>query len=161
YLLKLEGDTSAVFPLPKDGVILIGRSEEADLAVADPEVSRRHARLMIADGSVSLIDLDSHNGTRVNGAPLEDGSCALQSGDALTIGTATLVLHAARVTPLVSRLLEPEALRQRIEEELDRARQTGRPVSIAVLRAPDGHARWALGLGRLRAQLRLSDALGR
>ncbi|HLT30918.1 MAG TPA: sigma 54-interacting transcriptional regulator [Myxococcaceae bacterium] len=161
YLLKLEGDTSAVFPLPKDGVILIGRSEEADLAVADPEVSRRHARLVIADGNVSLVDLDSHNGTRVNGAHLEDGSCALQSGDALTIGTATLVLHAARVAPAVAPLLGPEALRQRIEEELDRARQSVRALAIAVLTAPERQTRWDLCLGRLRAQLRLSDAVGR
>ena len=48
--------------------ITIGHHAACDVAVADPYVSRRHCRLMIADGKVKLTDLGSTNGTFVGDA---------------------------------------------------------------------------------------------
>lgn len=49
------------------GPMLIGRSPAADLVVADPEVSTRHARVWIGRGGATITDLLSTNGTAVGG----------------------------------------------------------------------------------------------
>lgn len=51
--------------------ILIGRSTAGDLTIPDPEVSRRHALLWREGGEVWVVDLDSANGTTVDGVPVE------------------------------------------------------------------------------------------
>ena len=57
-------------PLGGDAVVL-GRSPDCDISVADPTVSERHARLDAQpDGSVVVSDLDSHNGTWIDGRPV-------------------------------------------------------------------------------------------
>jgi hypothetical protein len=54
------------FPLDKDE-IYIGRDVSNDLVINDAEVSRRHARLAVQSGSLTLEDLGSTNGSFVNG----------------------------------------------------------------------------------------------
>jgi len=61
-------DTVQRFALP----CVIGRSSDADLALADERVSRRHAMLRLRDGLVWLEDLGSRNGTYVDGASVSD-----------------------------------------------------------------------------------------
>lgn len=62
------------------GETIIGRDPGAGLYIDDPSVSRRHARIMVTDGSATLEDLGSKNGTRVADhrieapAPLGDGA---------------------------------------------------------------------------------------
>jgi two-component system, NtrC family, response regulator AtoC len=139
-LLVLQGESSSRFALPGSGVVLIGRDAEADLRLGDDSVSRRHARLVLQAGEARLIDLGSHNGTLVNGQRV-DGARALVSGDVVTIGTATLVLHtAARPLP-ARRLLDAEALRERLGLEVQRALRHGRPLTVVSLvpPSPDAH----------------------
>jgi hypothetical protein len=64
--------------------LLVGRHLGCDVVLSSVKVSRRHARLIFRDGSWILLDLDSTNGTRVNGVRV--GRCALQPGDELVIG---------------------------------------------------------------------------
>jgi len=68
--------------------LLVGRSRRCDIVLDDPGVSRRHARLVFRDGSWVLQDLQSTNGTTVNGVQV--GRCQLRPGDSLTLGTACL-----------------------------------------------------------------------
>jgi pSer/pThr/pTyr-binding forkhead associated (FHA) protein len=68
--------------------LLVGRSRRCDVVLDDPGVSRRHARLVFRDGSWVLQDLQSTNGTTVNGVQV--GRCQLRPGDSLTLGTACL-----------------------------------------------------------------------
>src|SRR6185369_7951472 len=84
YLLVCEFGSSSIFLLPPEGEIVIGRSSEADLQIRDSAASRRHARLSITRTSVTIADLDSHNGTRRNGHPLS-APTALESGDVISI----------------------------------------------------------------------------
>ena len=65
--------------------LTVGRDPACDIVIDDPSVSRRHARVFLADGRVYLEDLGSQNGTMVNGSPIHM-PCALRSGDALTTG---------------------------------------------------------------------------
>jgi pSer/pThr/pTyr-binding forkhead associated (FHA) protein len=72
--------------------LVVGRSSRADLALADRAMSREHARLQHgADGWV-IEDLGSHNGTRVNEAPIE-GPHRLRDGDTVSLGGSVLVVE--------------------------------------------------------------------
>lgn len=64
---------------------LIGRGEECHLRPRSDAISRRHCVIAVSDKQVELRDLGSKNGSYVNGQRVE-GTCALQSGDQLSIG---------------------------------------------------------------------------
>jgi hypothetical protein len=94
-----EGRTSTLKLVPADGsataivlddrALTVGRSESNDLALADAEVSRRHARLE-ADGNGRgwiVVDLNSTNGTWVNGTRVE--RAAIGHGDVVTFASVS------------------------------------------------------------------------
>ncbi len=64
--------------------LVIGRHEACDVVLGDPAVSRRHARLWFRDGSWVLQDLESTNGTTVNGTRV--GRCEVRPGDRIVFG---------------------------------------------------------------------------
>lgn len=68
--------------------LLVGRHWSCDVVLDSPNVSRRHARLLFRDGSWIVRDLDSTNGTHVNGVSV--GRCELKPGDELVIGAHRL-----------------------------------------------------------------------
>src|ERR1700761_2652275 len=70
--------------------LLVGRHDACDVMVGHPSVSRRHARLSFRDGRWVLRDLDSTNGTRVNGKRVV--RCRLEPGDRLSLGSADLLV---------------------------------------------------------------------
>ena len=59
--------------LIRDGMVIGRDSKSADLVMNDSSVSRRHARLFRKNGALVLEDLQSANGTVVNGRPLKAG----------------------------------------------------------------------------------------
>ncbi len=71
--------------------ITIGRDDAvADACIGlDRYVSRKHARLWVHDGSVLLADLESRNGTKLNGRPVA-GDVALPFGTPFTVGRTVL-----------------------------------------------------------------------
>lgn len=71
--------------------VAIGR-QDTDLIVEDPEVSRRHAVLRRSDGSVIVEDLDSTNGTFVNGERIRS-PIAVGPGDQIRVGQTTLEIE--------------------------------------------------------------------
>lgn len=71
--------------------LAIGR-QDTDLVVEDPEVSRRHAVLRRSDGSVIVEDLDSTNGTFVNGERIRS-PIAVGPGDQIRVGQTTLEIE--------------------------------------------------------------------
>ena len=74
------------------GEIIIGRGPECYLRVDEPMVSRRHARLRVTPTAVSLEDLGSRNGSRVNGTNAT-GVVTLNPGDILGVGTQQFTLE--------------------------------------------------------------------
>jgi hypothetical protein len=64
--------------------IVLGRSRECDYPLDDPNTSRRHAVLYWETGTPFVKDLDSTNGTLLNGRPVT--SAQLADGDVLTLG---------------------------------------------------------------------------
>ena len=59
-------------------IVCVGRTDENDITLADTSVSRHHARLKLQDdGSYTLTDLNSSNGTRLNGKRITSVRAAL------------------------------------------------------------------------------------
>jgi hypothetical protein len=87
--LVLEGvDKGRVFrdlPIP----VTIGREEGNGLRLNDERVSRYHAKVQFEEGDVIITDLDSTNGTRVNGAAVQIRR--LRPGDQVSIGRTMLL----------------------------------------------------------------------
>ena len=71
-------------PLEGAGPWTVGRSQENDITVNDPNVSRRHARISRADDGFVVEDLGSTNGTLLDGAPIDRER--IDGGDELTFG---------------------------------------------------------------------------
>lgn len=76
------------------GTFVLGRSRRVDLFVDDPNASRRHARITVGVKGVYVEDLDSKNGTLLNGAPVI-ARVPLEVDDRLTIGTLTFLVQKA------------------------------------------------------------------
>jgi hypothetical protein len=76
-----------------DGAMLtIGRASDNRLVVHDGRVSRHHARLQARRGSLVFTDLDSTNGSRVNGTPVKE--VVLGEGDRIEVGDTVLVVES-------------------------------------------------------------------
>ena len=75
------------------GELVIGREAAGDGRLdGEPALSRRHARVTRgADGALTIEDLGSLNGTRVNGTPIAKAT-ALRRGDEITLGQTVLVV---------------------------------------------------------------------
>jgi pSer/pThr/pTyr-binding forkhead associated (FHA) protein len=69
--------------------VTIGREEGNLLRLNDERVSRFHAKVQQEDGDVIITDLESTNGTRVNGAPVQIRR--LRPGDQIGLGRSTLL----------------------------------------------------------------------
>lgn len=79
------------------GVTRIGRRQgENDVVVPDPYVSGRHADLQAGDGVFTIMDVESSNGTTVNGVGIEPGNpVELKPGDEIGIGRTALRLEVS------------------------------------------------------------------
>lgn len=69
--------------------LTIGRDPECDIFLNDVTVSRRHSRLLLEAGEVTVEDTDSLNGTYVNGVCVD--RAVLCSGDSLQVGRFQMV----------------------------------------------------------------------
>jgi len=86
-----EGRSMPLLP----GENVVGRAAGSAVHIDAPGISRRHARILLADGAATLEDLGSKNGTYLNGRHL-NGPAPLRDGDVFRLGRHTLVYRAAR-----------------------------------------------------------------
>ncbi|MDQ6644603.1 MAG: FAD-dependent oxidoreductase, partial [Chloroflexota bacterium] len=92
--------------LSQTRVITVGRAEGASLPVKHSSISRRHAEISYANGHYVLRDLQSKNGTFVNGQRLDkDAVSVLKPGDALRFGDVSFAFQMREVDPTASMLL--------------------------------------------------------
>ena len=88
-LLAISGPlTGTIRPLD-DRQLSIGREDSNELCLADALVSRKHCKLHRVDGRYELVDLDSRNGTFVNGIPVR--ARIIDHGDTIRVGRSELV----------------------------------------------------------------------
>jgi DNA segregation ATPase FtsK/SpoIIIE, S-DNA-T family len=85
------------------GSVILGRDKDVDIVLADPLVSKKHARIEVSD-TVDIVDLNSANGIIVDGGQISRVSLGL--GQTFTVGDSTLKVINIRTTDV-----EPAALR--------------------------------------------------
>jgi hypothetical protein len=103
YLVSVSGSR---IPLRRGHFYVMGRGADCDLVISDPVCSRRHASITVADGvdQISIDDMDSRNGTYLNGRPIL-GPTFVPGGGRLRIGATIFLLQ-----------LHEEARRSNLEE---------------------------------------------
>jgi serine phosphatase RsbU (regulator of sigma subunit)/pSer/pThr/pTyr-binding forkhead associated (FHA) protein len=83
--------------------LVIGRSMSSDLSVPDRYLSRQHARLYRSDDQWLIEDLDSRNGTYVNGLRITEPT-RVKVGDMVTMSASTIrVMDRSGVAPTMTR----------------------------------------------------------
>jgi transcriptional regulator with GAF, ATPase, and Fis domain len=98
-LLAIAGSLTNTVRQLVDGQISIGRDGSNQLCLVDPAVSRSHCTIQQVDERYELVDLDSHNGTFVNGTPIRRK--VVDHGDMIRIGNAEFVFltHDSEASP--------------------------------------------------------------
>ena len=149
-LVFLSGELIAVpIPLDREEVIL-GRALEADVRVNDTQVSRRHAQISVEhndEGVVEyvLTDLDSRNGTFINGRRMRKES--LENGDKISIGDTMLRFdlldeidreYQRQIHRLISHddltgLLSSRSFFSELRREAGRAAMENRPFCVLMM----------------------------
>jgi hypothetical protein len=104
----------------KPGINRFGRSHENTHCFPDPEISDQHCEVLFDNGFVFVRDLDSTNGTFVDGDPIRE--TAIYPGQVLRMGAIEMVLDAPQVIVAMPELPRPE--------------QANAPVPAPL---PDGH----------------------
>jgi adenylate cyclase len=96
------------FPLEGGRTLTVGRDLACDVPILDQGVSRRHAEIGTTSKGITLTDLDSRNGTWVNGHRIKAGTA--QINDSVSFGSVKFLLllerEAARLTPTTSVALD-------------------------------------------------------
>lgn len=77
----------------REQVVTIGRMPESTIVLADPNVSRNHAEIKPVGAGYVLLDLNSTNGSRVNG--MRVATHELHDGDQLTFGNTLITFEAS------------------------------------------------------------------
>lgn len=108
-LLTRGPGAGRMLALDRDTLIL-GRDPRSDVVIDHPEVSRRHARIARQDNVWLIEDLNSTNGTFINGIEVS-GSQALTAGDVIGLGEAVTLIYRDR----------PAASERRAPRPADRA----------------------------------------
>jgi hypothetical protein len=111
------------YPLTDSGELVIGRASDLDLVLVEDMVSRKHAKLMLQDGGISIADLGSTNGTFVNGEKVKKAE--LKLGDRVLIGTSILKLVSV---PRGAAPVDPRAAQQQLERSAAAQERRGRSV---------------------------------
>ncbi|MAG35532.1 MAG: hypothetical protein CL878_04705 [Dehalococcoidia bacterium] len=145
-------------PLGQDRT-LIGRVSTCDMVLHDQSVSRRHAEITREASGYIVRDIESSNGTFVNGRRLRPGEAqTLRDGDTLRLGSSDLQFHDAGATLRVPGLSEslsaaPVFLDHQRQEAFVRGQRL--PLApkefalLAVLADRPGEVRERAEIGRL------------
>jgi len=147
YLLVLDGPQfGEMFPLAAGRELLIGRRDDADVQIRDDGVSRRHATLLVEGKGATLVDLESANGTYVNGervprTHVEDGA-RIQIGGHTTLkfvwadeleALYQMRLAEGALQDALTGLYNRRHLDERLGSELAAAQRHGRPLSLLLV----------------------------
>ena len=98
YILRANIGDKIVEHELTEGEYLIGASSEADIQLVDPEeyISRKHAKLIVRDGEIFIIDQDSRNGTFINNRRIEPNTeDKIELSDKVSLADTMLEFEAA------------------------------------------------------------------
>jgi len=92
FLLVRDGPAGRLFPLERN-VVTIGRALDNDLVIEHPSVSRHHAEVRRQAEGFYLVDMQSTNGTLLNGRRI--ATAYVGEGDRIQVGDVELRLQVA------------------------------------------------------------------
>ena len=72
---------------------VLGRNSDCTVPLADPRASRRHAEIRATADGFLVVDLESMNGTKVNGVPVREH--VLHDGDEIAVGATVMRFEAS------------------------------------------------------------------
>jgi transcriptional regulator with GAF, ATPase, and Fis domain len=136
--------------------VSIGRSPENTISIDDPQVSRRHCLIVNAGDKHTISDLESLNGTFVNGLPVKEH--LLEPNDQIRVGSSLFLFllnesESATLPPQAQldegRSVVRSAVQRRLEDTL-----YSHPENSEAVFAPAGRS-----VEELKALLRISAAL--
>ena len=113
------------------GVSLVGRDPTSAVHLDSPIVSRLHARLSRQGGTVTVEDLDSANGTYLNGKRVARSEVG--PGDLIVVGPFQLLIEPVPAAPGAAEAAAPRLV---VRDTRDRARLDARGITVRA----DGHA---------------------
>src|SRR6516165_7037854 len=102
-----------------DGEHIAGRDAECSLVIDGTTVSRRHARITVTQGGAMIEDLDSTNGTHVNGTRIS-APTRLVPGDEFALGSEVLRLRLRSVSALTVKVDDDGERRDRSRKSRDK-----------------------------------------
>jgi DNA-binding NtrC family response regulator len=138
HLIVMGANIFSMHPLPESGAVTIGRDDEDDVRLDEPNASRHHARLHVG-ATLEIEDLGSKNGTRLRGNLLTPSQrTPVLPGEAISIGWATLMIQRRRPTVRVRRLPTHAYFEGRLEEECEKASTSGRVFAVLRLHVAPG-----------------------
>ncbi len=76
-------------------MIVVGRDATCDMVLAERQVSRQHIQIKRAGEDYRVVDLESKNGTWLNGKPLK-GEASLQNGDQIDLAQVVRLVFVAK-----------------------------------------------------------------
>jgi DNA-binding NtrC family response regulator len=156
-LVLYHRDGAKVAPLAPGSSLVVGRSHPADIVLADPSLSRKHARISWDDDGFHVEDLGSTNGTRLGGAKIV-ARTRVAPADAITFGDVVAALQVLSPDDRETSGIDGyDRFLAAVDEEVTRARTFARPFALAMVRG-EGHLR--LWSSSLRAALRPVDRMG-
>src|SRR5207247_1239608 len=161
-LIALAGPMNGEIVPLSDGGLTLGRDAANSLQISDLSLSRNHCAFRVHDDQVTVADLESTNGTFVNGVPVK--TRVLEHGDQLKIGESTFlfmqrdalapVLTSASDTPA-----DPTVQLRRVDVLYLQSDQMieAFPPALREVRTLEG----LLGFGRAIASATSADAVDR
>jgi len=146
YLIVLAGSNVGEMHRLEGAESVIGRSSGATIRLNDDGISRRHARLLQLAGEVIIEDMNSANGTLVNGEVVTHK--ALQDGDKIRLGSTTILkftyhdrldesfqqqMYDAALRDGLTRAYNRKYFLDRLETEVAYARRHRADLSLVML----------------------------
>ena len=131
-------DGAEIVPLVPGARLLIGRSDEAVIAIPEATLSRQHAVIELLDGEIWIEDLGSSNGTRVNGQRVRRQR--LTAGDDITLGDVYVSIHTTG--QYTTGLEHHSQFIASLTEEMTRSETFGHQLAVVLVRdeQPQGDA---------------------
>ena len=112
-LFTKNGERKAISLLSK--MTVIGRRKECELYIPLMLVSRRHCQIIQNSNTLKIRDLDSSNGTFINGTKIDYNERHLEAGDQIQIGPLTFTVQIDGQPENISPPAQLEDIAQQLE----------------------------------------------
>lgn len=104
-IIKTAGMENRLIEL-KLGTTRVGRSPDADFPITHPTISGLHCDLVLSDGGVTIRDLESTNGTFVDGEPVREAR--LSAGQTVRLGDVELFVETTDIKVVIPKFINPD-----------------------------------------------------